>query len=54
MAAPSGIKVLLVIGGGIPTDKEVREVERLLGENPPLLGMVLNKAEGTSLDKYTY
>ncbi|WP_289150087.1 CpsD/CapB family tyrosine-protein kinase [uncultured Salipiger sp.] len=46
--------VLLVIGGGITTDKEVREVERLLGENTPLLGMVLNKAEGTSLDKYTY
>ncbi|MAU45852.1 MAG: exopolysaccharide biosynthesis protein [Yangia sp.] len=46
--------VLLVIGGGLTTDKEVREVERLLGKNTPLLGMVLNKAEGTSLDKYTY
>ncbi|MGR3377597.1 nucleotide-binding protein [Salipiger abyssi] len=46
--------VLLVIGGGLTTDKEVREVERRLGDNTPLLGTVLNKAEGTNLRKYSY
>ncbi|MBN9886027.1 CpsD/CapB family tyrosine-protein kinase [Salipiger abyssi] len=46
--------VLLVVGGGLTTDKEVREVERRLGENTPLLGTVLNKAEGTNLRKYSY
>nr|MDJ0823308.1 CpsD/CapB family tyrosine-protein kinase [Paracoccaceae bacterium] len=46
--------VLLVIGGGLTTEKEVREVERRLGDQTPLLGMVLNKAEGTEHNKYRY
>ncbi len=46
--------VLLVIGGGITTEKEIKEVERRLGEETPLLGMVLNKAENTEIDKYHY
>ncbi|MBU2959496.1 exopolysaccharide biosynthesis protein [Citreicella sp. C3M06] len=46
--------VLLVVGGGLTTDKEIREVERRLGKDTPLLGTVLNRAEGTKLDKYTY
>ena len=46
--------VLLVIGGGLTTDKEVREVERRMGTTTPLLGTVLNKAEGTTLRKYSY
>lgn len=46
--------VLLVVGGGLTTEKEVREVERRLGESTPLLGTVLNRAEGTSLKKYSY
>ncbi|KAB2541369.1 exopolysaccharide biosynthesis protein [Salipiger aestuarii] len=46
--------VLLVVGGGLTTDKEIREVERRLGENTPLLGTVLNRAEGTQLSKYSY
>ncbi|WP_188790972.1 CpsD/CapB family tyrosine-protein kinase [Salipiger pallidus] len=46
--------VLLVLGGGLSTPKEVREVERRMGEDTPLLGTVLNKAEGTTLSKYTY
>lgn len=46
--------VLLVIGGGLTTEKEVREVERRLGADTPLLGMVLNKAEGTDHARYTY
>lgn len=46
--------VLMVIGGGTTTEKEVKEVERRLGESTPLLGMVLNKAENTELDRYKY
>jgi protein-tyrosine kinase len=37
--------VLLVLGGGITTTEEVRTVERLLGDTP-LIGAILNKAEG--------
>ncbi|WP_419410056.1 exopolysaccharide biosynthesis protein [Primorskyibacter sp. 2E107] len=46
--------VLLVVGGGITTEKEIKEVERRLGEETPLLGMVLNKAENTEVGKYQY
>ena len=46
--------VLLVIGGGLTTEKEIKEVERRLGADTPLLGMVLNKAEGTDMSRYTY
>lgn len=46
--------VLLVIGGGLTTEKEIKDVERRLGADTPLLGMVLNKAEGTEMDRYTY
>ena len=46
--------VLLVVGGGLTTDAEVKDVERRLGEQTPLLGMVLNRAEGTNPAKYAY
>ncbi|MEI4489104.1 CpsD/CapB family tyrosine-protein kinase [Mameliella alba] len=46
--------VLLVIGGGMTTEKEIAEVERRLGDGTPILGMILNKAEGTELDRYSY
>ncbi len=46
--------VLMVIGGGTTTEKEIKEVERRLGEDTPLLGMVLNKAEGSKIDRYRY
>ncbi len=46
--------VLLVVGGGLTTEREIKEVERRLGENTPLLGMVLNRAEGTDLKRYGY
>lgn len=46
--------VLLVIGGGLTTEKEIREVERRLGDTTPLLGMVLNKAENADFQKYQY
>jgi tyrosine-protein kinase Etk/Wzc len=46
--------VLLVVGGGLTTDREVKEVERRLGADTPLLGMVLNKADGAKTRQYTY
>ncbi len=46
--------VLLVVGGGMTTKAEIKEVERRLGESTPLLGVILNKAEGTTVRKYSY
>ncbi|MGP6089424.1 nucleotide-binding protein [Antarctobacter jejuensis] len=46
--------VLLVLGGGMTTEREVKEVERRLGDSTPLLGMILNKAEGSELRRYGY
>ncbi len=46
--------VLLVVGGGTTTEKEIKEVERRLGESTPLLGMILNKAEQTEINRYQY
>ncbi|MFD1342245.1 CpsD/CapB family tyrosine-protein kinase [Litorisediminicola beolgyonensis] len=46
--------VLLVIGGGLTTEKEIRDTERRLGADTPLLGMVLNRAEDTDERRYTY
>jgi len=37
--------VLLVAGGGQSTAAEISEVQRLLGDDTPLLGVVLNKAD---------
>ena len=37
--------VLMVVGGGITTAEEVREATRRIGEDKPILGVVLNKAE---------
>jgi Mrp family chromosome partitioning ATPase len=46
--------VLMVVGGGATTADEVREVMRRLGEDVPLLGVVLNQAEGEDGKGYTY
>ena len=46
--------VLLVIGGGITKASEVKEVERRLGDSTPLLGIVMNKAEGPTVSTYSY
>ncbi len=37
--------VLLVVGGGISTAKEIKEVHRRIGEDKPVMGVVLNMAE---------
>lgn len=46
--------VILVVGGGITTEKDIRETQRRLGDDVPLLGTVLNKAEGSKIRQYTY
>lgn len=46
--------VLLVVGGGTTTAKEVRALERNLGTHTPVLGVVLNQAEGLNISNYSY
>ncbi|PIE13125.1 MAG: exopolysaccharide biosynthesis protein [Rhodobacterales bacterium] len=46
--------ILMVVGGGATTAEEVREVMRRLGEDTPLLGVVLNQAEGEETKGYHY
>lgn len=46
--------VLLVVGGGITKPDEVTEVSRRLSDHTPLLGVVLNRAEGPSIRDYSY
>lgn len=46
--------VLIVIDGTRTTGAEVREVMRRLGDDVPLLGVVLNKAEDATGDEYGY
>lgn len=46
--------VLMVIGGGTTTADEVHEAMRRLGEDVPLLGVVLNQAESDVGMGYTY
>lgn len=44
--------VLLVAGGGVTRADEIRHCERLLGDQHPLLGVILNKAEDASIRPY--
>lgn len=37
--------VLMVVGGGITTAEDVREATRRIGEDKPILGVILNKAD---------
>lgn len=46
--------VLMVIGGGSTTARELREATRRIGEDKPVLGIVLNKAGGMGLTEYSY
>ena len=46
--------VLLIIGGGITKPQQVRDVERRLGTETPLLGVVLNRSEGENAQSYSY
>lgn len=46
--------VLIVAGGGQTTSDEIREVMRRLGDDIPLLGVVLNKADDNPTQAYGY
>jgi protein-tyrosine kinase len=46
--------VFIVAGGGTTTALEVREVMRRLGDDVPLLGVILNRAEGQMTEEYGY
>lgn len=46
--------VLMVVGGGETSPDDVREVMRRMGEETPLLGVVLNQAEGEDGSDYSY
>ena len=46
--------VLLVVGGGETRARDVREVQRRLGEELPILGVVLNKADPDDAPGYGY
>ena len=46
--------ILMVVGGGITKASDVRESIRRLGEDKPVIGIVLNKAEGEGVDDYRY
>ncbi|RFU14256.1 tyrosine-protein kinase family protein [Rhodobacteraceae bacterium W635] len=46
--------VLLVVGGGETRARELREVQRRLGDDLPILGVVMNKAEVEDDPGYSY
>ncbi|MDF1802038.1 CpsD/CapB family tyrosine-protein kinase [Thalassovita sp.] len=46
--------VLIVAGGGQTKSSEITEVMHRLGEETPLLGVILNRAEGAPHEEYGY
>ncbi len=46
--------VLLVVAGGETRSRDVREVQRRLGDDLPILGVVMNKAEMDDVPGYGY
>lgn len=46
--------VLLVAGGGSTTAREIKECVRRLGDDLPILGVVLNRGEGEGVYDYAY
>ncbi|MGJ8603508.1 MAG: P-loop NTPase [Marivita sp.] len=46
--------LLIVAAGGMTKANDIKETERRIGENIPLLGVVLNKAEQAETGDYTY
>lgn len=52
--APHFDCVLMVLAGGVTTPRQVRESLRRIGEDKPVLGMILNKAEIGTEDAYRY
>jgi Mrp family chromosome partitioning ATPase len=46
--------LLLVAGGGKTTAREMRETVRRVGEDKPIIGVVLNQAQGEDTEDYAY
>jgi len=46
--------IILIVGGGTTKPQQVRDVERRLGTDTPLLGVVLNKSEDDTSQNYGY
>jgi Mrp family chromosome partitioning ATPase len=46
--------VLLVVGGGQTTAREMKETVRRIGEDKPVLGVILNQGQGEGTDDYVY
>lgn len=46
--------VLLIVGGGTTKAADVTECERLLADQTPILGVLLNNAEGVGSKQYGY
>ncbi len=46
--------VLIVVAGGMSTAQEVRDLRDRLGTDTPLLGVVMNRAEGEDITRYDY
>jgi Mrp family chromosome partitioning ATPase len=46
--------VLIVVAGGRTTAQEVRDLKERLGSDTPLLGVVMNRAEGEDITRYEY
>ena len=44
--------VLLVAGGGMTQGSDIEECERLLGQQTPLIGVILNRAEDVAASRY--
>ncbi len=44
--------MLLVAGGGMTQGSDIEECERLLGQQTPLIGVILNRAEDASAARY--
>ena len=45
---------LLIVGGGRSTAQEVHDLKARFGDEVPLLGVVMNRAEGENITKYSY
>lgn len=46
--------ILMVAGGGLTTPQELREANRRLGDDLPVLGVVLNQGQGRGAPGYSY
>ncbi len=46
--------ILMVTAGGITTPRQMKEAARRLGEDKPVVGVILNKAEGADINDYQY